>query len=91
MTKKTIIDVRTPEEFAEGHLDGAINIDIKGENFAEEIAKLDRDGSYAVHCKMGMRAQNAVDQMTELGFVDATNLLTLADASETLGVPVVND
>lgn len=70
----TIIDVRTPEEFAEGHLAGALNIDVNGPDFAERIAALDPAGTYAVYCRTGNRSAVAVDHMVDQGFESVYHL-----------------
>ncbi|MDO8604483.1 MAG: rhodanese-like domain-containing protein [bacterium] len=69
-----VVDVRTPEEFAEGHIAGAKNIDIQGEKFEEKIKKLDPNATYLVNCKLGGRSSRAVAHMNEIGFKDVTNL-----------------
>ncbi|WP_339865928.1 rhodanese-like domain-containing protein [uncultured Algoriphagus sp.] len=63
-----VIDVRTPEEMAEGKIPDAINIDIKNENFKSEIAKLDKKRTYLVYCKAGVRSGNAASIMKAAGF-----------------------
>ena len=63
-----VIDVRTPEEYADGHLAGAVNVNFKNENFKEELAKLDRDKTYVMHCRSGGRSTAAKPAFTELGF-----------------------
>ena len=65
-----VLDVRTPEEFAEGHLANAINIDFQSGNFANEISKLDKGTTYAVYCRSGNRSGQAVKVMADLGFTD---------------------
>jgi rhodanese-related sulfurtransferase len=70
----TVIDVRTPAEYAAGHIDGAINIDVEGPIFAAEIDKLDKAGGYALYCHSGRRSLLAADQMTQAGFTKITNL-----------------
>ncbi|MDN4472887.1 rhodanese-like domain-containing protein [Demequina zhanjiangensis] len=64
----TIIDVRTPAEFAEGHLPGAVNIDVSAATFADEIAQLDPDADYAVYCRSGNRSRAAIETMQGAGF-----------------------
>src|SRR6478735_7755650 len=51
ITNKTIVDVRTPEEFTSGHIKGALNINYQGEHFTEEIAKLDKNKPVFVYCE----------------------------------------
>jgi phage shock protein E len=91
LTVGTVIDVRTPDEYAEGHLDGAVNIDVQAADFAERIAELPTDAEYTVYCRTGSRAGAAVAQMTTLGFTDVTNAGSLADASASTGLAVVTD
>jgi len=69
-----ILDVRTAEEFAEGHLPGAVNIDIHAEDFPEKIETLDRIKTYLVHCKSGGRSRAAVELMLEMGFTNVYNV-----------------
>jgi rhodanese-related sulfurtransferase len=64
----TVIDVRTPEEFAEGHLAGATMIDFQSPTFADDVAELDRAGRYLVYCRSGNRSGQAVEVMRQLGF-----------------------
>jgi len=66
--KFTVLDVRTPREFASGHLKRAINLDYTAPDFAQQVAKLDRSVPYAVHCQSGKRSAAAVAKMRELGF-----------------------
>jgi phage shock protein E len=70
---RTIIDVRTPEEFAEGHLVDAVNLDLQSGQFAEEIVDLPRDGSYFLYCRTGNRSGQAEAIMRDLGFDDVVN------------------
>ena len=63
-----ILDVRTPQEFAEGHLANAINIDFQSGNFEQEIASLDKTKTYAVYCRSGNRSGQAVKVMAKAGF-----------------------
>ena len=58
-----LLDVRTPEEFAQGHLQGAINIDVQAEDFAQDIVQLDPNKTYYIYCRSGARAQVAKDAM----------------------------
>lgn len=83
-----LIDVRLPEEFDTGHLEGALNLPVELEAFADQVAALDPDAEYLVYCRSGRRADLAVAYMTELG-LDARNLGSVAEASAETGVPVV--
>jgi rhodanese-related sulfurtransferase len=84
-----IIDVRTPEEFAAGHLDGAMLIDIKNPSFDAEIAKLDAAASYIVYCRSGNRSAQAADRMRAIGIENITDLGSLENASAQTGVAIV--
>lgn len=70
----TIVDVRTPQEYAQGHLPGAVNVDVSSPGFAARIATLDPSAPYAVYCKSGNRSGVAVAAMVEQGFTDAYHL-----------------
>jgi rhodanese-related sulfurtransferase len=70
-----ILDVRTPEEWDQGIIPGAIHIDYyKGQGFVDEVAQLDNTKSYYVYCRSGMRSGNACNIMGQLGFAKAYNL-----------------
>ena len=71
--KNVLLDVRTPEEFAAGHVPGAVNIDVKNPNFEEEIQKLDTKKNYFIYCKSSVRAKLATEKMQEKGFKNAKN------------------
>lgn len=79
-TVAAVIDVRTPAEFTSGHLEGALNFDIQGMTFMEEIATLDPDATYLVYCRSGSRAAAAVDTMKSIGIDNVTNLGSVNDA-----------
>ena len=68
----TIIDVRTPDEFEEEHLERALNLDFRSEDFEEKISALDKNKPYLVHCHSGGRACKAGELMDKLGFQDVT-------------------
>ncbi len=85
-----VIDVRTAEEWASGHLDGAVNIDIKSASFAAEIDQLDHAANYIVYCRSGNRAGQAIDYMKNAGFTgELINAGSVADASSMTGMKVV--
>lgn len=84
-----IIDVRTPQEFAEGHLEGAVNIDVNSPEFLETISTLSPTGDYFVYCRSGNRSGQAIAQMEALGFTTLTNGGSVQEASNMTGIPVV--
>ncbi|WP_461532348.1 rhodanese-like domain-containing protein [Sinomicrobium sp.] len=71
-----ILDVRTADEFDEGYIPNAINIDIRqGQGFLDELEKLDKNKSYYVYCRSGARSAQACSVMEQLGFEEPHNLL----------------
>ncbi|BDA65390.1 rhodanese-like domain-containing protein [Actinomyces capricornis] len=87
----TTIDVRAPEEYAEGHLEGAVNIDITAEDFTSRIQELDPSASYQVYCRSGNRSAQAVAAMREAGFTRVTDLGSLQEAASTTGLATVTE
>lgn len=83
-----LIDVRTPDEFRTGHLEGARNLPVELAGFTDAVATLDPDAEYLVYCRSGRRADLAVEYMTGLGF-SARNIGSVAEAAAETGVPVV--
>lgn len=69
-----ILDVRTPDEFNSGHLPGAVNIDIQGYDFHEQIENLDPARAYYVYCRSGGRSGTACRFMQSKGFGEVYNL-----------------
>ena len=70
-----ILDVRTPEEVSEGYIPGATNIDIYlGQDFLNELEKLDKSKNYYVYCRSGKRSAQACVLMNNAGFENAYNL-----------------
>lgn len=69
-----ILDVRTPDEIAEGFIEGALIIDFQGSNFESEIASLNKDVTYAVYCRSGNRSGKVIKIMKDGGFLNLFNL-----------------
>ena len=69
-----ILDVRTPEEYAEGHLDGAVLVDFYEPDFADQLAALDTDVPYLVYCRSGNRSGQTIPLMQQLGFDSAVDV-----------------
>ncbi len=86
----TIIDVRTPEEFAIGHIDGAVNFNVEGPDFGTQIAGLDPAGTYAVYCQSGNRSVAAVDYMSGQGINGIFELESGISGWQQAGLPVVS-
>ena len=90
VTEETVIvDVRTPAEFAEGHLEGAELLDLTGGDFAAALPSLDPDAEYVVYCRSGNRSGQAGAMMEDAGFTDVTNLGSLGEAADATGLAIV--
>jgi len=63
-----VIDVRTAEEYRDGYIKNAINIDFKSSEFIQNISRLDKNKSYLIYCKSGNRSGKASKVMDSLGF-----------------------
>lgn len=71
-----VLDVRTADEFADGKIENAINIDIyRGQGFIYEADALDKTKSYYIYCKAGGRSAQACSIMKDLGFEKTYNLV----------------
>lgn len=82
----TVIDVRTADEFAEGHVKGARNIPVEDDGFDAAIAPLARDAVYVVYCRSGRRSAIAAERMKAAGFRDIVDAGAF-DALAAAGVP----
>src|SRR5690606_27394894 len=69
-----LVDVRTAEEYAEGHLKNAVNINIGSSNFEEHIAILDKNKPVMVYCLSGGRSGNAANKLEKMGFTQVYNM-----------------
>jgi rhodanese-related sulfurtransferase len=63
-----VLDIRTPPEYAEGHIRGAVNIDFMSGDFSKRLEELDRDAVYLVYCRSGNRSARAMKVFGRLGF-----------------------
>ena len=84
-----VLDVRTPEEFAAGHLEGAIMIDFYREDFSERLAELDPNQPYLLYCRSGNRSERTRSIMEAMGFTDVADLDGGILAWSQAGYPVV--
>lgn len=69
-----VLDVRTTQEFNEGHIENAININVESDSFLSQIESLDKSKSYAVYCRSGRRSADAITKMANQNFTSLTNL-----------------
>lgn len=83
-----MIDVRTPEEFAAGHIAGAVNIDYKADDFADQVARLPKDKDYVLYCRTGHRSGLAQEKMQGMGFTNISHIDGGITAWQEGGLPV---
>lgn len=69
-----LIDVRTYEEYKEGHIEGAINIDVKDSSFIDNLSELDKNKTYLIYCRSGKRSQKAGSIMMKNDFEEIYDL-----------------
>lgn len=69
-----VLDIRTPEEFTEGFIEGASNIDFYRSDFAGQLDMLDKDAPYVVYCRSDNRSGDAMDVFADLGFTNVTEI-----------------
>ena len=76
---RVVIDVRGPDEVAEGAIVGATVLDFNAGEFQAKIGDYDRNAAYLVYCRSGNRSGQAVAIMKELGFTDVIDAGAYAD------------
>jgi len=81
-----VLDIRTPDEFNEGHIENAINIDFWGDDFSSQLAKLDKNQTYLLHCRSGGRSSSALEIFRKMGF---SNLIHLNEGIATWPLKLV--
>jgi phage shock protein E len=86
-----VLDVRTPEEFDEGHIADAVMLDFYRDDFADELAKLDPDVPYVLYCRSGNRSGQTLAIMDSLGFTEVTEVDGGVINWQTAGLPLVTE
>ena len=86
--KTVVLDVRTPEEFKDGHLAGAVNIDFMARDFPDQVAKLDKTKTFVVHCQSGRRSKKSLETFQKLGFKSIVHLDNGFSGWQKAGLPV---
>jgi phage shock protein E len=84
-----LIDVRSPEEYADGHLKDAVSINVEAPEFDQQIAKLDKNKVIIVYCASGTRSMEAAERLQKNGFGQVLNLEQGYDDWVKQGKPVV--
>lgn len=86
---EVVLDIRTPEEYDQGIIEGAINIDFYDNDFAVQLDALDKDAHYVVYCNSGNRSGQANSIFEDLGFTDVTEIDGGITNWHAEGLPVV--
>ena len=84
-----VLDVRTPGEYAGGHLEGAELLDLTGGDFATALPGLDPEAEYVVYCRSGNRSSQAVSMMVQAGFANVIDLGSMENAATATGLDIV--
>lgn len=69
-----VLDVRTPGEVSEGHVEGSINADINGNSFDSDVQGIDKSAPVYVYCRSGHRSMMASEKLIEMGYTDVRNV-----------------
>lgn len=83
-----VLDIRTPEEFAKGHIPGAVLIDYKSNDFDVRLAALDKSKTYIVHCQSGGRSGRSMSKFEKLGFENILHLKSGYRGWQKAGLPI---
>ncbi|WP_205764424.1 rhodanese-like domain-containing protein [Arenibacter sp. 6A1] len=75
-----LVDVRTPQEFSQGHLEEAVNINWYDPDFATNFSKIEKEKTIYLYCKVGGRSLMAMEKLKKLGFKNVINLTGGYDA-----------
>lgn len=86
-----VLDVRTPGEFDSGHIENAILIDFRAEDFRQNLGDLDKSKTYLVHCRSGNRSGQALKIMQEFGFQSVYHINKGLRDWQEKGLPVVKE
>lgn len=84
-----LIDVRTPGEYAEGHIANARNINVNGADFSKQIKTLDTNLPVLVYCRSGHRSSMATKEMKKIGFKEIYELDKGIMEWQSAGLPIV--
>lgn len=86
-----LIDVRTPEEYAQGHLDGARNIDWINDDLLAATATLDKNAPVLLYCAAGGRSEEARNALVKAGFKNVHDLRGGIQAWRAQGLPIATE
>ena len=86
-----VLDVRTPEEVANGHLANASTINFYDEDFQKKVSMIRKDQPVLVYCAAGSRSAKAAEQMSQMGFTKIYNLQGGYNGWMNAGFDIVKD
>lgn len=84
-----ILDIRTPDEYASGYIEGSTNLDYYAQSFSDDLADLEKENTYLIYCRTGRRTAEALEMMKELGFMEVYNMMGGITGWEAGGYPVI--
>ncbi|GAB2563863.1 hypothetical protein GCM10027033_20650 [Leucobacter ruminantium] len=84
-----LFDCRTPDEYAEGHLEGAKLLDFLGGEATAAIPTLDPEAEYRLYCRSGNRSEQVKHLMQQAGFTNVVNLGSRDEAADATGLAIV--
>ena len=87
--KPLLLDIRTPDEYAQGHLKDSVVMDFYAPDFAEKLGQLDKTAKYLIYCRTGRRSGKALETMQQLGFTQAHDIEGGITAWAAAGYPVI--
>ncbi|MFA5629525.1 MAG: rhodanese-like domain-containing protein [Dehalococcoidales bacterium] len=85
-----ILDVRTPAEYADGHIENSLNLDYYANDFEAQLDRLDKNKTYLVYCRSANRSAHVINLMQKLGFKSAYNMLGGINEWNSKGYPTVS-
>jgi len=88
--KPVLIDIRTTDEYAAGHLENSAQMDYYAPEFRDKLSKLDKNAKYLIYCRSGKRSAAALKIMQDLGFSDIHDIAGGITAWLAAGLPAVN-
>ncbi|HNW43304.1 MAG TPA: rhodanese-like domain-containing protein [Elusimicrobiales bacterium] len=86
--KPALLDIRTPDEYAQGSLKDAVLLDFYAPDFSEKLGRLDKAAKYLIYCRSGRRSAKALETMAQLGFTEAHDIKGGITAWAAAGYPV---
>ena len=83
-----VLDVRTPEEYEEGHIENAYLLNAKSKDFEDELGRMDKNRKYFVYCRTGRKSRKAVELMEKDGYNEAHSIVGGMDKWKLRRLPV---